>query len=83
MTDQWETYDRLILAREEAERKAWDSLSRYKFYMFGYHAATWVKYNQLMPTTARLGNPFSELVRIAKGKVPIKVSKSVALGDID
>ena len=52
-------------ARLDAERKAWDSLGRYKFYMFGYHAAAWVKYNQLiaeMDPAEKLPNPFTDLV---------------------
>ena len=28
--------DRIITELDEAERKAWDSLGRYKFQMFGY-----------------------------------------------
>lgn len=52
--------------RTEAERKAWDALSRYKFYMFGYHAASWVKYNQLYPPALRKGNPFGELIAAAR-----------------
>lgn len=31
----------------DAERKAWDSLGRYKFAMFGYWAAIWVHLNQI------------------------------------
>jgi hypothetical protein len=34
--------------------------------MFGYHAATWVKYNQLLPDGFKLENPFGRLVRAAK-----------------
>lgn len=48
----------------EAERKAWDSLSRYKFQMFGYWAAIWVHLNHV-GRFAR-PNPFKELVRGAK-----------------
>jgi len=48
---------------EEELTKAWKSLAGYKFYMFGYHAAAWVKLNQLLPVP--LPNPFKELVRIA------------------
>ena len=32
----------------EAKAKAWDALSRYKFWMFGYHAAEWVPLNRLL-----------------------------------
>ena len=53
-------------ARDEAERKAWDSLSRYKFEMFGYWASAWVKYNQLMPREHKLGNPFGSAVKLAR-----------------
>lgn len=56
-------------ARTLAERKAWDALSRYKFYMFGYHAASWVKYNQLLPQGARDSNPFGELILAARNKL--------------
>ncbi|KKN40502.1 hypothetical protein LCGC14_0732910 [marine sediment metagenome] len=50
----------------EAETKAWASLCGYKFWMFGYHAAAWVKYNQLLDEP--LPNPFKELVKSAQGK---------------
>jgi hypothetical protein len=49
---------------DEAETKAWDSLARYKFFMFGYHAADVVKLRR------RLGgatpNPFKALVDFAR-----------------
>ena len=54
-------------ARDEAERKAFDSLGRYKFQMFGYHAALWVTLNQLCPK--RKANPFSELVALARARL--------------
>ena len=50
--------------REEARRKAFDALSRYKFLMFGYWAATWVKLNKLDPRP--LPNPFSDFVKLAR-----------------
>lgn len=70
---------------EEAERKAWDSLARYKFFMFGYHAADWVKINR------RLGgerwNPFRVLVEEAREKIaarplaPMKALPAARAGD--
>jgi hypothetical protein len=48
----------------ESEKKAWDSLSRYKFMMFGYHAAQWVMLNRLGP---KKPNPFAPLVKFARG----------------
>ena len=45
---------------EEAEKKAWDSLSRYKFQMFGYWAAIWVHLNRI--NDVRKPNPFGSLV---------------------
>jgi len=52
--------------REEARRKAIDSLSRYKFQMFGYWAAVWVTLNKLDPRP--LPNPFSDFVKLARIK---------------
>lgn len=49
-----------------AEEKAWKSLAGYKFYMFGYWAAAWVKYNHLLPADMRRPNPFKGLVKVAK-----------------
>ena len=53
-------------ARGSAERKAWDSLARYKFEMFGYHASAWVKYNQLLPKLLRSRNVFKRAVELAR-----------------
>ena len=50
--------------REEARRKALDSLARYKFLMFGYWAAAWVQMNKLC--RIREPNPFCRLVDLAK-----------------
>jgi len=49
----------------DAETKAWEGLRGYKFWMFGYHAARWVNYNQLLPQQRRFRNPFKSLVEIA------------------
>lgn len=62
-----ETFESVVQAREVAATKAWDSLGRYKFEMFGYHASAWVKYNQLLPKAYRLkSNPFKEVVDVAR-----------------
>ena len=61
-----ECFDNTVGARHDAEVKAWDSLGRYKFEMFGYHASAWVKYNQLLPKSHKLGNPFKNLVDEAR-----------------
>lgn len=47
--------------------KSLDSLSRYKFLMFGYYAAQWVMLNKLLQKPRP--NPFKPLVDLAK-KVP-------------
>lgn len=52
--------------RKQAELKAWKSLAGYKFYMFGYWAAAWVKYNALVPKDHKLPNPFSDAVHLAR-----------------
>lgn len=62
-----ELLDKIIRLQDEAERKAWAALAGYKFWMFGYWAATWVKYNQLLPNDGlRKPNPFKGLVAIAR-----------------
>lgn len=48
----------------DAEAKAWDALSRYKFWMFGYWAAIWVHLNRI--SKQRRPNPFKSVVQLAK-----------------
>jgi len=55
-----------LQAREESEVKAWDSLARYKFEMFGYWASAWVKFNQLLPKSHKAANPFKRAVHLAR-----------------
>lgn len=52
---------------DEAERKAWESLARYKFMMFGYWAALWVHFNRV--GKFRSPNPFVEVVKLARGRI--------------
>lgn len=54
----------LELHLREAERKAWASLARYKFFMFGYWAAIWVHLNRL--SGIRRKNPFKGAVNLAR-----------------
>ncbi|KKN04255.1 hypothetical protein LCGC14_1099130 [marine sediment metagenome] len=56
----------LRLEMLEAERKAFDSLSRYKFLMFGYWAGVWVNLNNI--GGYKRPNPFAALVAAAKKK---------------
>jgi len=56
--------DSLLKELEEAERKAFESLSRYKFQMFGYWAAIWVHLNRI--SKANKPNPFRKLVEVAR-----------------
>ncbi len=63
--DYRDTLIRVLKARDIAAYKAIDSLARYKFEMFGYHASAWVKYNQLLPKDQKDANPFSDLVKLA------------------
>jgi len=53
----------------DAVEKAWEALSGYKFWMFGYHAGRWVNYNRLLPKPERLGNPFIDAVKLARSKI--------------
>lgn len=57
---------RLLKARADAEQQAWSSLARYKFWMFGYHAAQWVLLNRVADKKDRQGNPFKALVAVAR-----------------
>ncbi len=58
------TTEKLIAELDEAERKAWDSLARYKFQMFGYWAAIWVHLNRL--SGENRPNPWRDLVLAAR-----------------
>lgn len=49
---------------KEAQAKAWDSLARYKFQMFGYWAAIWVHLNRISGLKRR--NPFRGVVSVAR-----------------
>lgn len=57
--------ERLRADLVQAETKAWDSLARYKFFMFGYHAADVVKLRRLLRLR---GNPFKALVDLARAE---------------
>jgi hypothetical protein len=52
------------MERDVAERKAIDSLARYKFQMFGYWAAIWVHMNRMC--AEKKPSPFAELVKCAR-----------------
>jgi len=56
--------DRLKQTKQEAFENAIDSLSRYKFMMFGYWAAIWVHLNQI--SGEKEHNPFRDLVGKAR-----------------
>ena len=54
----------LVNELNEAEANAIDSLSRYKFAMFGYWAGIWVHLNRI--SGQHNPNPFNKLVNVAK-----------------
>lgn len=66
-----------------AEAKAWDSLARYKFTMFGYWAGIWVHLNRIEGT--KRPNPWASLVNVARSEsrvarvAPVKRNKSEQL----
>lgn len=64
--------DLILTERELAEIKAWKALSGYKFYMFGYWAAAWVKFNRLLPSEFKSGNPFKDLVVMGQQDVDMR-----------
>lgn len=49
---------------DDAEQKAWDALSRYKFQMFGYWASIWTHLNRI--SNANRPNPWRKLVQLAR-----------------
>jgi len=63
----------------DAERKAWDALARWKFWMFGYHAADVVKIKR------RLGRGrepfFKELVETARTVMAQRYGVAIGAGD--
>lgn len=58
------TREKAIIEMQEVELRAWDALSRYKFYLFGYWACHWVNLNRY--ASLKYPNPFHGLVKIAK-----------------
>ena len=60
----------LLTEHQRALDQAWDALARYKFWMFGYHAARVVQLATLIhrvdPGCALGGNPFRSLVEYAR-----------------
>ena len=65
MDDQNELGATLRRERDAAEQKAWKALAGYKFWMFGYWAAWWVKLNQLCPG-GPAPSPWKSLVNTAR-----------------
>lgn len=59
-----EVKDKLLKELDEAEHKAWDALSRYKFQMFGYWAAIWVHLNRIGGFNKP--NPWRNIVKMAR-----------------
>ena len=74
--DALEVLNNLDPARTDAEAKAWDSLGRYKFEMFGYWASAWVKFNALMPKLLKKENPFRDAVNLAREKRALALAVS-------
>ena len=72
VTDLHDTVGLIILHANESIEKAWEALSGYKFWMFGYHAAAWVRYNQLLPPNERRKNPFIDAVKLARSKIEVE-----------
>jgi len=60
--------DELLIEWEDATRQAFDALARYKFWMFGYHAARVVYIATIINRMGgpRLANPFAGLVQAAR-----------------
>ena len=64
--DDWRELGASLLSeRDAAKQKAWKALAGYKFWMFGYWAAWWVKLNQLCPGAPE-PSPWKSLVDAAR-----------------
>lgn len=61
------SHNRLIADLDEAEKKALDSLARYKFAMFGYWAGIWVHLNRI--SGEKRASPFKSLVLDARATI--------------
>ena len=59
-----ELHGLLVDKLDEAEHKAWDSMARYKFQMFGYWASIWVHLNRIGRFDRP--NPWKEFVDSAR-----------------
>lgn len=68
--------ERLKHELDEAQQKAWDSLSRYKFQMFGYWAAIWVHLNRI--GDFKRPNPWARLVKQARHQSAASAEKTRA-----
>jgi len=63
----------------DAERKAWDALARWKFWMFGYHAAACIKLKRHL---GRGREPFfKELVEVARTVMAQRYGVAIGAGD--
>lgn len=60
--------DALLRDLNHAEEKAWQSLAKYKFMMFGYWAAVWVHLNRI--SGAKRANPWKALVKHSRDRSP-------------
>lgn len=63
----------------ENERKAWDALARFKFWMFGYHAAACIRIKRQL---GRGREPFfKELVEVARTVMARRYGVAIGAGD--
>ncbi len=56
--------EKIIAEMEEAERKAWEALARYKFQVFGYWSGIWIHLNRI--SGLKKPNPWKGLVQFAR-----------------
>jgi len=70
---------RLNAELDEAQAKAWDALSRYKFQMFGYWAGIWVHLNRI--SGQKRANPWRDLVMTARNHATTALEDTI-LGEM-
>jgi hypothetical protein len=60
--------EQVVAALQETESKAWDGLSRFQFWIFGYYAARWAHLAALWreATGEVFPNPYVDCVKVAR-----------------
>lgn len=67
MSDTSTERERILREMEQAERKAWEALGKFRFAEFGHYASLWASLHRA--SGARLTNPFSGVAILARQRL--------------